>query len=341
MANDENFDLFDDVEGDVTSLDEIDGDVNGVDDIDGDIEPDGDELEGDVEIATEYFKAASINGHPLDRDYTSVELDIEVLKAALDASKQVGGVNIGDHYDEGTMLETIIRDMLNPVENPRLVDPSASLSATGDKILEKGGSLNTVVTVSFNRGQINPAYGTSGYRSGPATGYSLNGSQYQASNSFFYTVTEQDNSLNGSVEYSEGEQPKNSIGEDYAEPLPAGTVRSSSLTYEFVNALWANTANIQVVAKQALVSFSAKVKEFNFPEQTVLFPEIFDVPADWNVTAVEVLNTLSNTWEDCSGEFNTSNTVHDDAGGNPTNYIRYTDNRGYNAGARKVRIKWS
>lgn len=341
MANDENMDLFDDVEGDITSIDEVDGDVNGIDEIDGDIEPDGDELEGDVEIATEYFKAASINGHPLDRDYLSPELDIEVLKAALDASKQVGGVNVGDHYDQGTMLEQIIRDMLNPVENPRLVDPSASLTATGEKLLEKGDILNTVVTVSFNRGQINPAYGTSGYRSGPATGYSLNGSAYQDSNSFFYTITEEHTTLRGAVNYSEGEQPKNSIGEDYAEPLPAGNVRSSIISYEYVNALWANTSDIQNVVKQALVSMSAKVKEFNFPAQTELYPEIFDVPADWIITNIEVLNTLSNTWEDCSTEFNTSNTTHNDAGDNPTDYIRYTDNRGYNAGARKVRIKWS
>ena len=108
-----------------------------------------------------------------------------------------------------------------------------------------------------------------------------------------------------------------------------------------MNALWANTANIQVVAKQALVSFSAKIKEFTFPEQTALYPEIFDVPSTWNVTAIEVLNTLSGQWESVVGEFNTSTVQHDDAGGTATTYTRYTDNRGYNAGSRKIRIKWS
>ena len=71
------------------------------------------------------------------------------------------------------------------------------------------------------------------------------------------------------------------------------------------------------------------------------YPEIFDVPSSWTVTAVETLNPLSGQWEDCASEFTTSSTTHDDAGGVSTAYTRYTDNRGYGAGARQVRVKWS
>ena len=79
----------------------------------------------------------------------------------------------------------------------------------------------------------------------------------------------------------------------------------------------------------------------NFPAQTVANPEIFDIPASWTVTAVQVKNDLSGQYEDCSSEFTVTNTTHDDAGGNTINYKRYTDNRGYNAGARTIRVKWS
>lgn len=326
--------------GDVDALVQIDGEVNATEEIDGDVIAEG-EIDGEVEVAKAYFKAASINGYPLDRDYTSEELDIEVLKAALDASRQVGGVNVGDHYDEGTMLEKIIRDMLNPVDYPRLVPPSASLSATGPKLLEKGDTLNTVVTVSFNRGLIDPAYGTDGYRSGPASMYYLNGGTGQASNSFFYTITESDDRLQAVVDYGAGDQPKNSIGEDYDGPYPAGSLSSSVIVYEFVNALWANVASIESITKQALVSKEAKVKEFTFPPQTPLFPEVFDVPGDWFITTIEVLNTLSGQWEDVSREFDISTVTHDDAAGVITTYKRYTDNRGYSAGSRTIRIKWS
>ena len=105
--------------------------------------------------------------------------------------------------------------------------------------------------------------------------------------------------------------------------------------------MWANVNNITTVSKLSLVSKSAKVREMEFPAQTVANPETFDVPASWTVTAVETLNTLSNQWENCAGEFDITNTTHEDAAGNTVNYKRYTDNRGYSADSRKVRIKWS
>ena len=126
------------------------------------------------------------------------------------------------------------------------------------------------------------------------------------------------------------------------EPYPAGQLSNSTpLTYEYVYALWANTGSIQNITKQPLVSKSAKQKEFNFPDQTVEHPEDFDVPGTWTVTAIDVFNTLAQTWEDVKHEFDVSTTTHQDAGGNTVEYKRYTDNRGYAAGGRKIRIKWA
>ena len=333
-------DLLDSLSGDVSPLSQIDGDVESEIEVDGDLEADG-EIEGDVEIARAYYKPMFINGHELAGEMLSPDLDIEVLKGDLTATRTVGGVNAGDEYEQGTMLETVIRDMLNPIDYPRLVNPSAVVSATGPKLLEKGASLNTVVTVQFNRGMINPAYGTDGYRSGPAVRYYLNDSPGQTTNSFFYTIIEGDDTLQGTVDYSEGQQPKNSIGEDYDSPLPAGSVDSPVVSYEFVNAMWANTADIQSVSKLPLVRKSAGEKEFIFPEQTELYPEIFDIPGEWTVSSIEVLNTLSGQWEDVASEFTISTTSHPDAAGVETTYKRYTDNRGYSAGSRTIRVRWS
>ena len=283
----------------------------------------------------------AINGHELIGDQTSEELEIgATIKSDLNTTVTVGGCESGSEYLQGTDLETIVRDILSPTLYPRLTNPSASISATGDKLLECGSTLDTVVTVSFNRGMINPAYGTSGYRSGPAETYSLNGGEPQASNSFFYTIDESHFILQARVTYLEGEQPKDSNGEDYDEPLPAGAVNSSLIQYEFVNAFWANTSSIGSITKQQLVSYGAHLKEFNFPSQTAINPEVFDVPTDLTVSAIETLNPLSGKWEDVSREFNVSRTIHNDAAGNEALYNRYTDNRGYNAGPRQVRIKW-
>ena len=262
------------------------------------------------------------------------------IQEPITVSVNVGGYKSGNVIAEGTSFEQIFKDMLNPVAYPTLTNPSASLTATGAKLLEKGGTLNTTMTLAFNRGSINPAYGTSGYRAGQATSYTLDGTT-QATNVFSVVITEAKTSYQGSVAYAEGEQPKDSTGKNYNSPLPAGSVNSSTINYEFVNALYANTANIASIAKQTLVSKSAKQKDFAFPAQTVANPEVFDVPSDWVVTAVQVKNDLSGAYEDALSQFTVTDVIHEDAGGNTVNYKRYTFNLGYDTGARSVRLKWS
>jgi hypothetical protein len=263
------------------------------------------------------------------------------LDAQLNVTKTTGGISAGATYAQGTPFETLFRDMLNPIEYPVLTNPSAQLTGTGDQLLEKGDSVSVTLTATLNRGGITPAYGTSGYRSGPATDYALNGGSAQAGNTFTETVTEQNNSFTVEINYSQGEQPKDSVGNDYSSPLSAGSVTSSAFEYEFVNALWSNTAAVGTIAKNSLVSASAKEYIFVFPPTTVTYPEVFDVPSSWTVTNIDVKNTLSNQWENCSTEFTKTTVTHDDAGGNSTSYDRYTCNLGYAMGSREIRIKWS
>lgn len=258
------------------------------------------------------------------------------LTSELKTSKAVGGIPTGRTYATGTSLEQIFRDMLNPVENPTLTAPSASINTTGGLLVEEGVPTEKTVTITFNRGSISPAYGTSGYRSGAATGYSLNGGASQSDNSFVVTVDGNNKTYQGSVAYAAGEQPKNSIGEDYGSPLPAGSVDTSVLTFEVVAPLWSNDTNITQVTKEPLISKSAKLKQFDFPAQTAANPEIFDVPASWNVTGIELLNTLSGQWVDCASEFDITDTTHGSIA-----YKRYTYNGGIATGARSVRVKWS
>ena len=252
-----------------------------------------------------------------------------------------GGIPSGTTYVVGTTYDKLWKDLLNPVAYPTLTNPSASLTATGVKLLEKGATLATTMTVAFNRGSINPAYGTSGYRSGAASDYALNGGTPQALNTFTLTVDESQLTYQATVNYAAGEQPKDSEGNDYDSPLAAGSVNSNTITYEFVDALWANTANIGAVSKLALVSKTARQKDFAFPAQTVANPETFDVPASWTVTAVQVKNDLSGVYEDALSQFTVTDTTHDDAAGASVAYKRYTFNLGYDTGARSVRLKWS
>lgn len=264
-----------------------------------------------------------------------------ILTKNIIASVTVGGITSGTTLTAGTPLETIFKNMLNPVAYPTLTGPSATLSATGAKLLEKGDTLDTTMTVAFNRGSINPAYGTSGYRSGAATSYSLNSGTAQSENTFSVIVSESQLTYQAAVSYEAGEQPKDSTGADYSTPLAAGSVNSNTISYEFVDAMWANIAAIGTIAKLSLVSKSAKQRDMTFPAQTVANPEVFDIPASWTVTAVQVKNDLSGAWEDASEQFSITDVTHNDAAGVSVNYKRYTFNMGFDTGSRQVRVKWS
>lgn len=263
------------------------------------------------------------------------------LTRALNVTKAVGGIVVGTNYFQGKAIEDILHDMLDPVAYPTLTNPSATLAATGNKILETGSTLNTTMTVSFNRGSISPAYGTNGYRSGEATGYSLNNSATQSSNFFSVNVTPSNKTFTATVTYAAGEQPKDSTGANYRSPLSSGSVVTNTITYEFVDALYANTSNASTMTKQSLVSKSTKNIQFNFPATTADNPEQFDIPSNWTLSKIEVLNTLSNQWEVATSQFTATNTTHNDAAGTSVNYKRYTCNLGFALGARKVKVYWS
>ena len=264
-----------------------------------------------------------------------------ILVDDLLTSIQVGGVDSGVNYDKGTLLEKIFRDMLSPLFYPTLTNPSLALQPSGTTLLEKGTSKMETITAVFNRGSISPAYGTSGYRSGEVQSYRLNNGNIQVSNVFEVAIDQLHNMFIGTANYAAGEQPKDSSGADYDEPLPAGSVVSYTLEYEFVNALWSNESNAATITKCLLVSKDVKQKIFEFPACSIANPETFDVPTSWNITAIEVKNDLNNLFEDCAIEFTTTDTTHSDAGGNTTAYTRYSCNLGYDMASRTIRIKWN
>lgn len=285
----------------------------------------------------------AINGHELVGDQSSDDLGITGgdLEESLTTGIDVGGIDAGTTYAAGTSMETILNDLLNPVLYPSFTNPSLSLSGSGSHLLETGSTLAVTLTATFNRGTIDPAYGTDGYRAGEAQSYQLNGGTAQAGNTWNETVSAANRTFQATVNYAAGQQPKDSKGNDYDSPLPAGSKNSGTVSYDFVDAMWANTANIATVAKLSLVAKSTKQRDMIFPAQTVANPEVFDIPASWTVTAVQVKNDLSGAYEDASDQFTVTDTTHDDAAGNSVAYKRYTFNMGIATGQRTVRVKWS
>ena len=267
---------------------------------------------------------------------------VDKLGAVLNVKENQGQYSIGDTIAKDTPLEEIIRKMLSKTNYPNLIPPTATLTAPGTKLLETGATANVTFTITFNAGKIEPQYSAaSALRSGPANAYALNGNEKAAPDNTFEEVVSATNAtFGGYVKYDAGVQPKDDEGGDYDSPLVAGQVTTNTITYEFVDALYANTANINAVSKLALISKGAGSFEFKFPPQTATAPHEWHVPASWNVSKVEFYNTNSGKYETFSN-YDTGATTHNDAAGNSVNYVTYRDNRNIAAGAMDVKITFS
>ena len=258
------------------------------------------------------------------------------LKAELVCNVAVGGIAAGTVYPVGTGWEQIMRDMFSKANEPTLTAPSATLQGPANRLIESGTTTDVTLTATFNRGSIVPAYGTSGFRAGEATGYSINGGAQQASNVFTVTASDADPRFTVTVYYAAGEQPRDSAGGNFDAPLPAGDVETNTIVFEVTDAIWSNAADITTIAKEPLMSRSVGIKEWAWAPQTKTNPETFDIPASWNVVAVEVFNDITRNWDDAADEFDVSDATH-----GVTAYKRYQDNRGYSAGERRVRVRWA
>ena len=172
------------------------------------------------------------------------------LERQITAAIDVGGVDAGDTFAQGTSYDDMWDALLNPTLYPTFTDPSASLTYAADAYYEVGATIPAkTATVALNRGTINPAYGTSGYRSGEATNYALTSSgadtEYSDSSasSGTFSVTALTRATKGSitltatVSYAAGEQPKDSKGNNYDSPLAAGS-KTTTKTMNFIQAYY-------------------------------------------------------------------------------------------------------
>ena len=168
------------------------------------------------------------------------------LEADLTVSNPIGKLAKDQVLTAGTTHESILRSMLAQTYYPTLTPPSASLAYSLPTLKKVGDTIAAgTATVSLNRGSINPQYtAESGYRSGEATGYTLeiaNSDDPQTLNSDtgVFNVPAITKSSKGTVtvtataSYAAGVQPKDSDGANYDEPLGAGS-KTASKSVQFI-----------------------------------------------------------------------------------------------------------
>lgn len=265
----------------------------------------------------------------------------------------IGGIPAGTTVGDlrGKDFGEILEELIFPTVNPTFVAPSAKLSlkstSTTPTIQEVGTTDASVPTeasfnTSFDKGQIKIGNTKQADRAG-----ALN-----AENSFIYIngdtsdkefpteIPEGSITYKYRAAYAQGPQPKDSKGNNYSTPLPAGTVDSAAVTVNGVYPYFANKGDINTFVKLPLQT-SNVISGLVLPAEGGGKKHAFKLPAKYTLTKVELLNTLSGKYEAYDISNFTRTTENIQVQGKQVQYAVYTRNDSGNNGSVTMNITFT
>lgn len=264
----------------------------------------------------------------------------------------VGGIKVGTTFTDFT-FEQLMNELFYPELNPTLTAPSSSFTSSASNLIEVGSTVNITFTSNFNRGTINPAYGTSGFRAGLPNNYVYTGSGLTNAASTAlsnvqtvsnYVVAAGSNTWTGRVAYDAGEQPKTSNGNDFGSPLAAGQTSVRTITVTGVYPVFATSVDVGTMTKQALIDNAVAYVEVSMAAEDDTNKQMIDIESTYRaVTGVQFFNTISGQWEWLGGnqansltQWTVGTSTHD-VQGSTTDYASYVHNS-VKVGARQLRF---
>lgn len=291
--------------------------------------------------------AVSIEGTTLKitmLDGSSKTVDLaEILKYKSDLADDIATVNALGGIPAGTTVarlknktfSQLFDELIFPTVNPTFENPTASLSlkstSTTPIIQEVGttgasvpvvGSFNTV----YNQGAIKIAGVKKQNRGGnlkPDESF-IYINNIPANKRFPTVIPEGTITYKYRAAYAQGPQPLDSKGNNYQNPLSAGTVDSAAVTINGVYPYFTNKDNNKDFAKLALTTsdtLSAVKFKAEGPNK-----HAFKIPARYTLTKVELLNTLSGKYENYGIDKFTKTTEDINVQGKQVKYVVYTRN---------------
>ena len=216
----------------------------------------------------------------------------------------VGAINAGETIPAGINIQDLTELLFNKTFYPTYSNHSFSLINNAG-IREVGSSFNITLTFNFNRGQIlGKLVGgiwkeneKQADRLGTATSYLLNGSS-SANNSASFNVTTilGTNILSGSVAYGIGAQPKDSKGNNFESPFPAGTSPIQSTSFEGIYPYfyYKSTSPITPEIMQSAIANGQATKVLASSTGTITIP--FAANGEYIAVAYPATSTTKTIW---------------------------------------------
>ena len=220
------------------------------------------------------------------------------------ATTTVGAINPGEIVPAGTDIQKLTELLLNKTFYPTFVNPTFGLTNNAG-LREVGSSFNVTLTFNFDRGKIlgklyngiwDPTM-LQDYRVGIAVSYLLNNvSSANNSASFNITTILGTNTLNGSVTYAEGVQPKDSKNNNFESPFPAGTSPIQSTSFEGIYPYfyYKSTSPITPAIMQSAIANGQATKVLASSTGTITIP--FAADGEYIAVAYPATSTTKTIW---------------------------------------------
>lgn len=290
------------------------------------------------------FVISYLDGTSNEIEMASSEYESNIEDKTLAMPNAVGGIAKGTKVSqlEGKTYNEILDDLLFPTVNPTFTAPTASISFKNYNSTQEVGAAGPTIsnfTTSYNAGAINLNGVKQDDRGGAKdeSGSFIYVNDDAANTTLPTTVALGSTTFKYRAAFAEGPQPKDNKGNDYLEPLSAGTVDSGAITlngtYPWFASTSAATAENPVV-KQSLVAWNSTAGAMSTGQFAVqpsgTLPQVFKLPRQ--LKTLQMLNTVSNVMETIGTSAYTETTESITINGNEQTYYVYT----YNGAARDV-----
>ena len=228
---------------------------------------------------------------------------INTTTADVKAAISVGAINAGEIVPAGTNIQELVKLIFNKVYYPTFVDPTFSLTNNSINSPKEVGSLaNITLTFNFDQGKIlgkldndiwNPTM-LQDYRAGEAISYSLNGVSSNPATVNVLTVLGT-NTLNGSVTYGIGAQPKDSKGDNFGNRFLDGeSTQSTTFQGIYPYFYYKSTSPITPAIMQSAIANGQATKVVASSTGTITIP--FLPSGEYIAVAYPATSTTKTKW---------------------------------------------
>lgn len=205
----------------------------------------------------------------------------------------VGGL-VDQSWIEGRTAEEILMAILFGLVNPILIDPSFEIELTSKSTMIANQEGVIEGKLLFNQGEIRAADGSVLPRTGNITQLMVDGRATSELFSISFTPALGRNVIVATVEFAEGLQPVDSLGNPYGVPYPAGSM-TASIEILGINNL--TTAEGEDIEFEYFEEIDGSGYEAIHATEATGVKQSFVILKDTTIVGIKQFNTLSQQWE--------------------------------------------